>query len=63
MDSNSTDIVHHMTTYECNADAKFDDSKLPEGICDDHLNQFSTCMSNMANGWAIGGEHVNLTNK
>ncbi|CAF1034776.1 unnamed protein product [Rotaria sordida] len=54
----SKDIVHHMTTYECRADAKFDDSKLPEGVCDDHIQQFDPCLSNMANGWAVGGEHI-----
>ncbi|CAF3949092.1 unnamed protein product [Rotaria sordida] len=40
------------------ADAKFDDSKLPEGVCDDHIQQFDPCLSNMANGWAVGGEHI-----
>ncbi|CAF1026501.1 unnamed protein product [Rotaria sp. Silwood1] len=58
VDPSSQDIVHHMTTYECDAASKFDDSKLPEGVCDDHINQFSSCLSNMANGWAIGGDHL-----
>ncbi|CAF2441731.1 unnamed protein product [Rotaria sp. Silwood2] len=58
VDPSSQDIVHHMTTYECNAAAEFDDAKLPEGVCDDHINQFSACLSNMANGWAVGGDHI-----
>ena len=46
-----------MTTYECDSAAQFNDD-LPEGECDDQLVRFSACMSNMANGWAVGGDHV-----
>ena len=48
-----------MTTYECDSAAEFDDdTDLPEGECDENIAQFSVCMSNMANGWAVGGDHV-----
>lgn len=50
-----------MTTYECDSQAQFNDDDLPQGECDDHQQKFSSCMSNMANGWAVGGDHVIVT--
>ncbi len=49
-----------MTTFECDLSMKFDDENLPEGICNDITTAYSQCMSNVANGWAIGGDHVSL---
>ncbi len=52
-----------MTTYECDPSMTFDDTNLPSGICDDITNKYSSCMANVANGWAVGGDHVSLNIK
>ncbi len=50
-----------MTTFECDSSMKFDDENLPSGVCDDITNTYSACLlSNVANGWAVGGDHVRI---
>jgi hypothetical protein len=44
--------------FECNPSAVFDDKNLPEGICDDIDSQLENCSSNIATGWAVGGDAV-----
>ncbi len=46
--------------FECNPATQFDDADLPSGVCDDMIVKFSSCMANVAVGWAIGGDHVRL---
>ena len=59
VDSSSKDFVHHMTTYECDPSMIFDNKNdFPSGLCDDLTYAYSKCMSNVANGWAVGGDHV-----
>jgi hypothetical protein len=60
IDPDNRDIVHHLLMYECNPTAVFDDSNLPEGVCDDMFQLFSQCNSNIATGWAVGGDTVSL---
>jgi len=58
IDSANRDIVHHLLMYECNPTATFDDNKLPDGPCDDIYYLLSECSSNIATGWAVGGDDV-----
>jgi hypothetical protein len=60
IDPANRDIVHHLLMYECNPTAVFDDSNLPEGLCDETYQQVAPCVSNIATGWAIGGDDVSL---
>ena len=60
IDSNNRDIVHHLLMYECDPTAVFDDSDLPEGVCDDNYQKFTHCYSNIATAWAVGGDTVSL---
>ena len=50
-----------MLTYECNPTAKFDDDNLPEGLCDSMVSVLHSCLVNVANGWAVGGDEVSIT--
>ena len=58
-DGNS-DIVHHLLMHECNPSAVFDDNNLPDGLCDDLNTELEPCASNIASGWAVGGDAVRL---
>lgn len=58
IDPTNVDIVHHLLMYECDPASVFDDDNLPEGLCDDMAVTFSPCSSNIANGWAVGGDPV-----
>ena len=60
IDLANVDIVHHLLMYECDSTAVFDDDNLPEGLCDDMYLTFAPCSSNIANGWAVGGDLVSL---
>ncbi len=62
VDSANRDIVHHLLMYECNPTAVFDDSNLPAGLCDDMYPRIAPCVSNIATGWAVGGDTVSLCN-
>ncbi|CAF4370643.1 unnamed protein product [Rotaria sp. Silwood2] len=59
IDPANIDIVHHMLMYECNPSAIFDDENLPSGICDDLGEVLIPCTSNIATGWAVGGDYIN----
>ncbi|CAF1585953.1 unnamed protein product [Rotaria sp. Silwood1] len=59
IDPANIDIVHHMLMYECNPSAVFDDKNLPSGICDDLGEVLIPCTSNIATGWAVGGDYIN----
>jgi hypothetical protein len=49
--------------YECAPDAVFDDANLPDGLCDDiEDKQAELCSSNIATGWAVGGDYVSKQN-
>ena len=58
IDSANRDIVHHLLMYECNPTAVFDDNNLPDAICDDIYYLLQDCASNIATGWAVGGDDV-----
>jgi hypothetical protein len=58
IDSSNRDIVHHLLMYECNPTAIFDDNNLPSGLCDNLQNVAKLCLSNIATGWAMGGDDV-----
>jgi len=59
LDSTNRDIVHHLLIYECDPTAVFDDNNLPDGICDD-MYTIAPCASNIATGWAVGGDDVSF---
>ena len=44
--------------YECNPTVNFDDQNLPDGLCDEMINQIYPCAANIASGWAVGGNEV-----
>ncbi|CAF1269363.1 unnamed protein product, partial [Didymodactylos carnosus] len=58
-DDANRDLVHHLLMYECDPLAIFNDENLPEGICNDTSAKVNLCLSNIANGWAVGGDVVN----
>ena len=60
VDPANVDIVHHLLMYECDSTTVFDDDNLPEGVCDDMYLTFAPCTSNIATGWAVGGDLVSL---
>ncbi len=60
IDSANLDIVHHLLMYECDPTAVFDDSNLPDGICDNIYMDVAACASNIAIGWAVGGDFVSF---
>lgn len=44
--------------YECDSTAQFDDNNLPDGPCDRVYREVKPCASNIATGWAVGGDYV-----
>jgi hypothetical protein len=58
VNSSNVDLVHHLLLYECDPTVVFNDSNLPDGICDDILDQTELCSWNIATGWAVGGDYV-----
>ena len=60
IDPTNYDLVHHLLMYECDPAAKFNDSRLPDGLCDDLQPQIQNCSMNLATGWAVGGDEVKL---
>ncbi|CAF2851989.1 unnamed protein product [Rotaria sp. Silwood2] len=58
VDSASQDLVHHLLMYECDSTAQFDDNNLPDGLCDQIYQQLAPCASNIATGWAVGGDYM-----
>ncbi len=58
IDNNNVDLVHHLLLHECNPSFTFDDANLPDGVCDDIYREIDACSSNIATGWAVGGDHV-----
>ncbi len=58
VNSSNVDLVHHLLLYECDPTAVFNDSNLPDGICDDLSDQTYLCSWNIATGWAVGGDYV-----
>ena len=60
INSTNRDIVHHLLLYECDPLALFNDSNLPEGVCDDIYDKIGPCASNLASAWAVGGDDVSF---
>ena len=58
IDSTNSALVHHLLMYECGPTIQFNDSNLPDGLCDNLLTEIGTCLGNIATGWAIGGDYV-----
>ncbi|CAF4919956.1 unnamed protein product [Rotaria sp. Silwood1] len=58
VDSANLDLVHHLLMYECDPTAQFDDNNLPDGSCDTISQQLAPCASNIATGWAVGGDYT-----
>jgi hypothetical protein len=50
--------VHHLDFYGCDLTATFDDNKLPDGLCDDIVNDTEPCSSNVLTAWSIGGDPI-----
>ena len=58
IESENQDFLHHVLLYECDASAQFNDSYLPQGLCDNIQNQIRLCKINVAIGWGVGGDYV-----
>ncbi|CAF1123173.1 unnamed protein product [Adineta ricciae] len=58
IDPANVDLVHHLLLYECDPAAVFDEKNLPDGLCDDFAEKLELCSSNIATGWAIGGDFL-----
>lgn len=58
VDPHNHDIVHHLGLLECNAKATFDDNNLPDGLCDDIIQDIYQCFVSVASIWAVGGDEV-----
>ncbi|CAF2458331.1 unnamed protein product [Rotaria sp. Silwood2] len=58
IDSSNLDLVHHLLLYECDPTIIFDDANLPDGFCDDLSDKTELCSSNIATGWAVGGDFI-----
>ena len=58
IDPANRDLVHHLLMYECNPNPGFNDSDLPDGLCDDLSTELNPCSANIATGWAVGGDEV-----
>lgn len=55
--------MHHINVYECDPKMDFDDSDLPDGLCEALSTQVKSCTINIAVSWGLGGENVkNLFN-
>ena len=59
MTRGNEDLVHHLLLHECNPAARFNDSNLLRGLCDDIDTAIQLCTSNIATGWAVGADYVN----
>jgi len=44
--------------YECDPAVQFNDSNLPDDLCDNIHANISYCTLNIATGWAIAGQQV-----
>ena len=51
-------LVHHLDLYECNGGTVFQESALPDGVCDDIIDEMISCSSSMATAWAVGADPV-----
>ena len=58
IDSRNANLVHHLDLFECGPEDTFNDTQLPDGICDDILTKMRMCSSKLATAWAIGGDLV-----
>ncbi|CAF0875388.1 unnamed protein product [Adineta ricciae] len=58
IDPANIDLVHHLLLYECDPAAVFDEKNLPDGLCDDFAEKLELCSSNIATGWAVGGDFL-----
>lgn len=63
LNSTDTSKIHHLLMYECDSTVTFNDSNLPSDICENISSQIRTCMSNIATGWAVGGDVVSIRSK
>ncbi len=41
----------------------FNDTNLPEGVCDDINEAIRPCVTNLASTWAVGGDDVSFLNE
>jgi hypothetical protein len=62
IDPSNLDIVHHLLLYECDSTLILDDTNLPDGACDELSDKLKLCSSNVASGWAVGGDFVSKQN-
>lgn len=60
VDSANVDLVHHLLIYECDPMAIFDDNNLPDDVCDEIYEKLTMCSTNLATGWAVGGDYVSV---
>ncbi|CAF4012623.1 unnamed protein product [Adineta steineri] len=58
IDSRNVNLVHHLDLFECGPEDIFNNTQLPDGICDDLLTKMRMCSSKLATAWAIGGDLI-----
>ncbi len=58
LNSTNSNLVHHLLMYECNPTTQFNDSNLPDDLCDNIPDLLVSCLVNIATGWAVGGDLV-----
>jgi hypothetical protein len=46
--------------YECDPRMIYDDNDLPQGLCDHISAAIGPCITNIATGWAVGGDDVSF---
>ena len=47
-----------MNIYECDREAQFDDTNLPDDVCDHIRDQITLCSSTVVGVWSVGGDEV-----
>lgn len=47
-----------MLMYECDPLVPFNDTNLPNDVCDRIKGQIKFCLTNIASAWAVGGDGV-----
>jgi len=62
IDQTNVQLIHHLLVYECDPTAIFDDNNLPDDVCDNIGEKVQLCASNIATGWAVGGDYVSKIN-
>ncbi|CAF2155006.1 unnamed protein product [Rotaria magnacalcarata] len=56
IDPKNVNLVHHLKLYECDPMTTLNDDQLPDGLCDEIVDEIKFCSLNFATVWAVGGD-------